>query len=203
MSRSRFRAHRLVVRCVQVLAVEDVTPRMRRVRVGGEQLGPFERDGMSFPAFAIPGFDDHIKLIFAPDGDIAEALPQQLENGIDWQPSEVRVTRDYTPHSYDAKACQMSLDFVVHGGHEATGPAEQWARSAKVGDELWFVGPKSSTEIPDDIEEILLIGDETAIPAIARFFAERDLDVPARAIITVKTEDAVQRIAVREGDRIE
>lgn len=203
MSRSRYRAHPLVLRCVQVRAVTDVTPRMRRVTVGGEQLGAFTRDGMSFPAFAAPAFDDHIKLIFAPGADITDALPRQQENGIDWLPSEHRVTRDYTPHHHDPQALEMQLDFVVHTDGDASGPAEHWVRSAQPGDDLWFAGPKASTVMPDDVAELLLIGDETAIPAIARFFAERPLDVPTRAILVVASQNAMQDIAIGDGDRLD
>ncbi|NDK89875.1 siderophore-interacting protein [Gordonia desulfuricans] len=201
MSRSAFRAHSLVLRHVQVRRVEDITPRMRRITVGGEELGAFARDGMSFPAFAPPAFDDHVKLIFAPGGDIADALPRQNANGIDWLPSEHRVTRDYTPHHVDADVLEAQFDFVVHtDGQVANGPAEEWARAAVPGSDLWFVGPKASLVLPDDVAELILIGDETALPAITRFFDERPLDIPVHALITVATEAAIQAIVTRPGD---
>jgi NADPH-dependent ferric siderophore reductase len=203
MNRSRYRAHPLVLRCVQVRRVEDITPRMRRVTVGGPQLGEFTRDGMTFPAFDAPMFDDHVKLIFAPGGDIADAVPHQSENGIDWRPSEHRETRDYTPHHHDPAALEVSFDFVVHtSDRHAGGPAEAWARSAQPGDDLWFVGPKASTIIPDDVDEMILIGDETAVPAIDRFFTERPVDGPARAIITISDYRARQDILTRTGDSV-
>ncbi|MFT4124670.1 MAG: siderophore-interacting protein [Gordonia sp. (in: high G+C Gram-positive bacteria)] len=205
MSRAGLQIHPLVVRCVQVRDVHEVTPRMRRVVLGGEQLGAFMRDGRQFPAFGAPGFDDHIKLIFAPGGDIADAIPRQLDNGIDWLPSEHRVTRDYTPHHVDADRNELHLDFVVHtegGGHR--GPAEAWASSARPGDDLWFVGPKASSIVPADTGSAVLIGDETAIPAIARFLTERPVDVPVRAVITIADVAAKHpHVPVRDGDLIE
>ncbi|MGW0036310.1 siderophore-interacting protein [Gordonia sp. NPDC003376] len=201
MSRSAFRAHPLVVRHAQVRRVEDITPRMRRITVGGAELGAFVRDGMSFPAFAPSAFDDHVKLIFAPGGDIADALPRQNANGIDWLPSEHRVTRDYTPHHVDADTLEVQFDFVVHtDGGVADGPAEDWARAAVPGSDLWFVGPKASLVLPEDVAELILIGDETALPAITRFFDERPLDIPVHALIAVATDAAIQQIATRPGD---
>ena len=89
--------HPLVLRSVRVAAVTDLSPRMRRVTLTGEELGAFTRDGIPLPAFASPGFDDHVKLIFAADGDLAAALPVQLPHGIEWGASESRQGRDYTP----------------------------------------------------------------------------------------------------------
>ncbi|MYR44908.1 siderophore-interacting protein [Streptomyces sp. SID5910] len=191
-----YTTHPLVLRRVTVRRVHEVTPRMRRVVLGGDQLGPFTRDGVRHPAFAAPGFDDHVKVILAADGDVRAALPAQLPHGVEWTPAEHRLTRDYTPRRVDAEAGEFDLDFVVHGD----GPAAAWAASARVGDELWFVGPKSSLRLPEGLDWILLVGDETALPAIGRFLDERPLDVPAHVLVTVGDESARQELALRDGD---
>ncbi|TCK35548.1 NADPH-dependent ferric siderophore reductase [Leucobacter luti] len=191
--------HPLVLRRVHVARMQDVTPRMRRVTLTGTQLGAFTQDGMSFPPFASPGFDDHVKLIFAADGDIASALPVQLAHGIEWGPSESRQGRDYTPRRFDPVTQELDLDFVLHGD----GPAASWARDAHAGDELWFAGPKSSTVIPADVDWVLLAGDETAIPAIMRFLDERPANAPARVTITISEESAQHALQLRDEDRVE
>ncbi|MFF0695896.1 siderophore-interacting protein [Streptomyces tendae] len=197
-ARRAFTTHPLVLRRVTVRRVIDVTPRMRRVVLGGEQLGAFARDGMDHPAFAAPGFDDHVKLILASDGDVRAALPAQLPHGIEWTPAENRLTRDYTPRRVDPAAGEVDLDFVTHGD----GPAAAWARAARVGDELWFVGPKSSLRLPERPDWILLAGDETALPAIGRFLDERPVDAPAHVLVTVADDAARQKLALREGDTV-
>lgn len=191
--------HPLILRCVRVTGVTDVTPRMRRITLAGEQLGAFTRDGLDLPAFTSPGFDDHVKLIFASDGDVASVLPEQLPNGIEWAPSETREGRDYTPRRFDPVAGELDLDFVTHGD----GPAASWAASASPGDELWFAGPKSSTVVPADPEWVLLAGDETALPAISRFFEERPTDAPVRAVITIADESARQELRLGTEDLVE
>ncbi|MFJ9110262.1 siderophore-interacting protein [Streptomyces sp. NPDC102283] len=193
-----YTTHPLVLRRVTVRRVHEVTPRMRRVVLGGEDLAAFTRDGIAHPAFAAPGFDDHIKLILAADGDVRAALPSQLPHGIEWTPAEHRLTRDYTPRRVDHRAGELHLDFVVHG----EGPAEAWSASAREGDELWFVGPKSSLRLPERLDWILLIGDETALPAIGRFLDERPLDAPAHVLVTVSDDAARQDPALRDGDTI-
>ncbi|MFJ2026648.1 siderophore-interacting protein [Streptomyces sp. NPDC087897] len=193
-----YTTHPLVLRRVSVRRVHEVTPRMRRVVLGGDDLAAFTRDGIDRPAFAAPGFDDHVKLILASDGDVRAALPAQLPYGIEWTPAEHRVTRDYTPRRVDLDAGELHLDFVLHGD----GPAESWSASAREGDELWFVGPKSSLRLPDSLDWILLIGDETALPAIGRFLDERPLDAPAHVLVTVPDDAARQELALRDGDTI-
>lgn len=191
--------HPLVLRCVHVIGVVDITPRMRRVTLSGDQLAEFPQDGAVYPAFAAPGFDDHVKLIFASDGDIASVLPVQLPHGIEWGPAETRQGRDYTPRRFDPVTRELDLDFVLHGD----GPAASWAQHAQVGDELWFAGPKSSTVIPNNVDWVLLAGDETALPAIARYLDERPVAAPVRVVITIADELARQDLQLREGDSIE
>ncbi|WP_334662722.1 siderophore-interacting protein [Streptomyces cyaneofuscatus] len=193
-----YTTHPLVLRRVTVRSVHQVTPRMRRVVLGGEELAAFTRDGTGHPAFAATGFDDHIKLILAADGDVHAALPAQLPHGIEWTPAEHRLTRDYTPRRVDPEAGELHLDFVVHGD----GPAEAWSAAAREGDELWFVGPKSSLRLPERLDWIQLVGDETALPAIGRFLDERPRDAPAHVLVTVSDDSARQELALREGDTV-
>ena len=198
MAQHRLRTHPLVLRRVEVARVVDVTPRMRRVTLVGPELGAFERDGLPMPAFDAPWFDDHVKIVLASDGDVASALPVQRAHGIDWPPAPNRQGRDYTPRRWDAAAGELDLDLVLHGD----GPAAAWARAARPGSELWFVGPKASTVWPDDVDWALLAGDETALPAIGRFLDERPVDVPVQVVVTIGAEAARQDLALREGDTV-
>ncbi|GAA4754502.1 hypothetical protein GCM10023217_27700 [Gordonia alkaliphila] len=204
----RFTALPLVVRELEVLRVTERGPRMRRVTVGGPELGAFDRDGLALPAFTSLAFDDHVKFVLAPDGDIAEALPLQRENGIEWPTSQVRVTRDYTPVQVDPVAGEVSFDFVLHSGDgargdgSAAGPAERWAAAARPGHTLWAVGPKSSTIVPDDAEWTLLVGDETGIPAIERFLLERPVDGPVTVVLAVAEAAATPELPLAQADSL-
>ncbi len=108
--------------------------------------------------------DDHIKL-FLPD-------PREPEG---------RCMRDFTPRAYDAQARRLTIDFALHD----KGPATEWARAAKPGDTLEIGGPRGSAVVPDDFDHYLLVGDETALPAIARRLEELRADVPVTAMIVV------------------
>ncbi|MDK4701613.1 siderophore-interacting protein [Rhizobium sp. CNPSo 4062] len=93
--------------------------------------------------------DDHIKVLVPSAG-------------------EEMVRRDYTPRQYDAEARTLVIDFAVH----EAGPATQWALDASVGDRLEIGGPRGSAVVSTEIENWLLIGDETALPAIGRRIEE-------------------------------
>ncbi|WP_129656870.1 siderophore-interacting protein [Rothia halotolerans] len=198
MSHHQLIIHPLILRTVEVLDVEDVTPRMRRVRLGGEQLLAGSRDGAEAPAFAAPGFDDHVKLIFAESGPVSDVLPRQLENGIEWTDAPLRLTRDYTPRWVDASAGELALDFVMHGD----GPAVAWAGSARPGDELTFVGPKGSTVFPDGVSTVIMFGDETALPAIGRFLDERPTAAPAHIVVSLDDPRGRQDLNLGPRDTI-
>lgn len=197
MAQRGLQTHPLVVRRLEVLRTRDVTRRMRRVTLTGPQLATFDHPAGRQPAFTSPAFDDHVKIVFA-EGDLDEALPVQLSHGIEWPASSSRVTRDYTPRRLEAETAELDLDFVL--GHD--GPASQWAERVQPGAPLWIVGPKSSTVLPDDLDWIWLLGDETALPAIARFLEERPTDVPARVVVTVESPDARLPLATRPGDTV-
>lgn len=189
----------LVLRNAVVDRVTRLNPRTVRVRLTGPELAAFERDGISLPAFSSPGFDDHVKLIFSTGGDLAEALPVQREHGIDWPRCDHRAGRDYTVRTVDPEAGTIDLDFVDHG----PGPAASWARDAAPGDDVWFAGPKSSMVLPHDLDWIVLVGDETALPAIARFFEERPTRARAHVVATVPDESARQEWAIRDDDSVQ
>jgi NADPH-dependent ferric siderophore reductase len=92
--------------------------------------------------------------------------------------------RDYTPRRHDAKAGELDIDFVLHGD----GPAATWATHAALGHWLVAGGPKGSRIVPDDFDNYVFIGDETALPAIGRRLEE--LPPQPRAITLVEVADA-------------
>ncbi|NTJ62903.1 siderophore-interacting protein [Agrobacterium rhizogenes] len=106
--------------------------------------------------------DDHIKVLVPGVGEEMER-------------------RDYTPRRYDTKARTLVIDFAVH----EAGPATQWALDASVGNRLEIGGPRGSAVVSADIENWLLIGDETALPAIGRRIEEARAGARITAIAAV------------------
>jgi len=166
--------HPLHIRQLQVLRSERLTPHMQRIVVGGDALKGFHS----------PSPDDHVKLFF-PNADGTFVLPEVTEQGIRFPEGELpSPARDYTPRLHDADAGELVLDFVLHGD----GVASRWAAAAKAGDALVIAGPRGSHLLADDFDTYVLIGDETALPAIARRLEELPADAQAEVFIEIPEE---------------
>jgi NADPH-dependent ferric siderophore reductase len=112
--------------------------------------------GEDLQGFTSLGFDDHVKLIF-PFG-----------------------MRDFTPRRFDATSGELWIDFFLHDG----GPAATWAAQAAVGQTLEVGGPKGSALMAlDGIDGHVLIGDESALPAIGRRLEELPEGTPALVLV--------------------
>lgn len=80
--------------------------------------------------------------------------------GPDGQP----VMRSYTIRHADAVSGSVDIDFVVHGDH---GVAGVWASTAQAGDTVTFAGVGGGYAPSLQATAHLLVGDESALPAIA------------------------------------
>ncbi|MFG6432322.1 siderophore-interacting protein [Roseateles sp. LYH14W] len=133
-----------------------------------EQLSPnfvaVTLHGESLASFRSDSFDDHVKLFFGDD-----------------------AKRDYTPRSFDTDRRELTLEFALHG----SGAASDWARQAAVGQRLAVAGPRGSMVIPTDYDWHLLIGDDSALPAVHRRLEE--LQPEAHVIVLLQVGDAADR----------
>ena len=198
MSRSRRRALTLppALRELEVAAVEDVTPGMRRVRLVGEQLGAFDVGDVHVPAFTTPAFDDHVKVLLPSPGHARPVLPVQEDGRLDWTAGGVRaIHRDYTPRHFDPEAGHLDLDFA----HHPAGHASTWVGSLAPGDPAWIVGPTHSATMPEGVDWLLVVGDETALPAIGRLLEELGPHDRAQVFVEVADGTHEQDLATTAG----
>lgn len=79
----------------------------------------------------------------------------------------------------------MTVDFVLHG----SGPASTWATTAAVGDVIWAEATKAGYEPPAPGGHLVLIGDDTAIPAIGAIAEACDPATRITAVIEVVDAD--------------
>ncbi|MFV0383353.1 siderophore-interacting protein [Paracoccus sp. (in: a-proteobacteria)] len=130
--------------------------------------------GPELAGFLSASPDDHVKLI-VPDGAGGQAM------------------RDYTPRRFDPVALTLEIDFAIHDA----GPATIWALGAKPGDPVTIGGPRGSQVINGPVANWLLIGDETALPAIGRRIEEMPPDMPVTSLVSVPGKADEQRIDTR------
>ncbi|WP_394618757.1 SIP domain-containing protein [Lentzea sp. JNUCC 0626] len=181
--------HTIALRELEVARVVDVTPGLRRVTLTGEQLGSFTGDdGTTFPAFTTEGFDDNVRLIFPYPGESDPVLPVYRDGKFRWPADPPALWRVYTVRRYDAQAGELDIDFVKHG----VGVATTWAYRAKAGDRLHVGGPSASSGLPEGYDRFLVIGDDTAIPAIDRLL--RELPDGTQADVYVEVAEESHRI---------
>ncbi|MGO2112440.1 MAG: siderophore-interacting protein [Pseudoclavibacter sp.] len=190
----------------KVAAVTELSPHFIRITLRGDELVHFGTDG----------HDQRIKLVI-PFGDgsttdvgytdedvIADAswyarwreLPDTERNPI----------RTYTVRAVRPGACEIDIDIVRHDALPGTelGPAATWAAATSVGRELVVVGPDSRSDQshtgidwhPGSARRLLIVGDETAVPAALAILerlpdhveVDAILEVPSRAdILPVRT----------------
>lgn len=180
--------HELKFRVAEVTAVERLTPKMARITLQAEE----------FSSFVSLGYDDHCKLFFPEPGAAEFPIPSRGENGLVFPEGKRPPARDYTPRFYDTEARTLTLDFVLHGD----GPASSWAQSARPGDMIGVGGPRGSFVLRGDFDWYVLVGDETALPAIARRLEELPRDARVIALIEVADTGEVQPMNAPEAAEI-
>lgn len=170
--------------------------------VGVERLSPsFVRVELASPALADFGieeghlYDQRVKLIF-PDGD----GPLPSFEGVDdswwttWiqKPVEERGhMRTYTVRDVRGAGADTRLvvDFIVHEGD--CGPGGTWGAQAKVGQRLVLMAPRRGVDyggiefVPGDARHVLLVGDETAVPAVAAILEQLGPDAVGNVFLEV------------------
>ncbi|UUY47027.1 siderophore-interacting protein [Streptomyces yangpuensis] len=181
-----------------VVRTERLSPHMVRLVLGGEGLADFGAGEYT---------DHYVKLLFAPEG-VAYPAPWDLERiRGDFPRAQWPRQRAYTVRNWDPVRNEVTLDFVVHGDEGLAGP---WAARARPGEIVHFLGPGGAYAPDPTAGWHLLVGDESALPAIAaamermpagaRVHAIVEIDGPADEL-KVATPDGVAPVWLHRGDR--
>lgn len=132
--------------------------------------------------FVSNSFDDHIKVFFPEPGADKPVLPKLGPDGPIFPIAHPRpIARDLTPRRFNPSTRELDIEFSLH----EAGPAANWAAQAEVGQYLGMGGPRGSFVIPTSFDWHLLIGDDSALPAIGRRLEELPVGTRVTAIIEV------------------
>ncbi|MFC8304274.1 siderophore-interacting protein [Specibacter sp. NPDC057265] len=188
---------------LRVSAVQQLTPHFRRVTFTGSDLALFGANA------AGETLDLRVKVMIPSPGHELPALRQDRGSLLeDWYQNWRSLAestrgsmRTYTvrslrravpagPHG-PAREAELDIDFVLHleGG---SGPAAAWAAAAQPGEPLTIIGPcllwgdcLGIEFAPGESERILLVGDETAVPAIAAILETLPGNATGHAVLEV------------------
>lgn len=159
-----------------VIRTEKVSPSLVRVVLGGDRFDAFQPNDFT---------DAYVKLLFDEEG---HPLLREVAEG------EKPTTRTYTVRHVDSVNQELWLDVALH---DSSGIAVSWALTAKPGSQIQVRGPGGAWA-PTPGAWHLLIGDESALPAIAAGIDALDADAHGVAII-----DSQNPIELGEPDGIQ
>jgi len=164
---------------VTVVSAENVTPHMRRVRFACADVAPFI------------GGDMHVRMLIPPKGRPPVWPGYRADGRIAWPAGEDElVVRAYTIRAVDAERSELWIDFLQHPVAGVATPGADFARDARIGQVVALLGPGAGRR--PAAESILMIGDESALPAIARIAAEVPASAKIQAIVEVSDAEEEQ-----------
>ncbi|MBX3144677.1 MAG: siderophore-interacting protein [Trueperaceae bacterium] len=184
-----------------------LSPSFARVTLMGEGLGRLER----------LGYDQWLR-IFMPRSPLRREAVDELRlpnvADPDWYsrylhtPEEVRPHMRYVTvsalrrgHPADLGAPEVDLDIVVHSEPDAGGrsPLSTWAQTAEPGDEVGVLDQGLIFRPDHGADAVLLIGDETAVPAISGILRSLPHNARGHALIEVAGSRDIQALTGPEG----
>ncbi|MBF4623796.1 siderophore-interacting protein [Clavibacter sp. VKM Ac-2872] len=166
---------------LEVTRTERLSPHLVRVHLGGEGTRALLEQAVPERLAAT---DAYVKLMLPQPGS-GLVPPFDLPALRDTLPAEaLPAVRTYTLRHADPVAGTCAIDFVVHGDDGLAGP---WAASAQPGDVLAASGPGGLFRPSEDPAVTrLLIGDDSAVPAIAAALAAMPADATGVALLEVE-----------------
>ncbi|MCL2535081.1 MAG: siderophore-interacting protein [Nocardiaceae bacterium] len=181
-----------------VLGSKRISPNFVRVTIGGDGLR----------RFTPMGFDQWFRMFIPDRGQTSFQLPTSPGNLLWFAqykliPKESRpVLRNYTVREFRpaggvfVDGPELDIDFASHGD---LGPASAWADACAAGDPVGLLDEGLIYNPTPDARWHLLVGDESALPAIVGILGSADPALPVRAYIEIAHADDAQPVAVSDN----
>ncbi|MBM2620720.1 siderophore-interacting protein [Actinoplanes sp. LDG1-06] len=178
---------------LEVRRREFLTPGFASVTLGGPDL----RD------LIVAGNDQAVRLFFPREGQAALRMPTVSNEAWIAQllvlPKAVRPwVRNLTIRSARTAYGEIDIEFAVHGDS----PMSSWVRRAEVGSPAGIFDIGTMYRRPDEIDGQLLVGDETALPAILAILEGTPAGLPTEAYIEVATAADIRALETPDHVRI-
>ena len=145
------------VRKATVLSTQQITPHLQRIVLGSEEFTDLTSDHIG----------SYVKVL----------IPK---NGVADFNLKTACMRSYTIQNVNKSNGAITLDFVINM-HQ--GPATNWAKVAKVGDELAIAGPGPKKLENYQHSHYVLLGDLTSVNAIKGYVQQLPINAKIDAFI--------------------
>lgn len=186
-----------------VARTERISPNFMRVTLTGDDLAKF----------APMGWDQWFRLFLPQEPTTGPRLPTSA--GARWWPQVLRMpaherphVRNYTVSGFREEQHELDVDFVMHASptHDeaddhGAGVAADWAAGAVAGWPVGLLDQGIGWNPPADPQHMLIVGDETALPAVAGI--ARDLSADACGTIVVEIPHAGDRRELVQPDGVD
>ncbi|SJN46312.1 Iron utilization protein [Microbacterium esteraromaticum] len=186
-----------------VIRTERLAPHWMRVTLGGEAASSFQA----------MGYDQWFRLFLPIGGDAGlNRVPAKANKMFGYlkflriPDGERPVMRNYTVRAYRAaegdRGAEIDVDFVLHGSaaEGTAGPASRWAETCAPGENVLLINEGLTFNPERGEDRVLLIGDETALPAIASICASLPATASGPVVIEVPSEE--DALAFPHPDRV-
>ncbi len=156
---------------LEVLRTARLSPHWMRITLGGGDIA----------RFTALGYDQWFRLFLPHSGEGGdeglERIPAKANKIFGYLkylriPDGLRpVMRNYTVRAYRpvgaSGGAEIDVDFVLHGSGPTAGPASRWADAAAPGESVVIIDEGLRFNPARGVENLLLVADETGVPAVA------------------------------------
>ncbi|QAY71992.1 siderophore-interacting protein [Agromyces protaetiae] len=177
----------------EVTRAEHISPHFVRLTIAGDELAEWRH----------VGFDQWFRLAVPTSDETRFDNLSDTFNTIAYLkyltlPKATRpVIRNYTVREFRPEVRELDIDFVVHGDEGVAGP---WAGTLPVGAHVGLIDQgRGFKDVAAD--RVLLVGDESALPAVAGILRDLPRDAVGDAI--VELPDAADRQETGAPDGVE
>ncbi|PQZ54553.1 MULTISPECIES: siderophore-interacting protein [unclassified Microbacterium] len=188
-----------------VLRTERLSAHWIRVTLGGGEIEKFHP----------MGFDQWFRLFLPIGGDAGlDRVPAKANKMFGYlkflriPDGERPVMRNYSVRAYRAATAdagaEIDVDFVLHGSAAdgTAGPASRWAETCQPGEHVLIIDEGLTFNPQRGTDRVLLVGDETALPAIASICASLPTDAVGSVIIEVPSEEDALEFSHPSGPEV-
>jgi NADPH-dependent ferric siderophore reductase len=199
MARTNIRATRIKpdkteLLTLHVLRREQLSPHFVRVTLGGGDVARFQ----------YMGFDQWFRLFIPVSESSLSRAPRKLDTlsyvkYLTVAKVERPILRNYSVRAF--RGDELDVDFVIHGSADdgTAGPAATWAQTCAPGDPVAILDEGVGFNPPPTLKQVLLVTDESGLPAAAGILASLPEDATGRALIELPSPEDRQDLVKPAG----